>query len=430
MWLQLSNHCQEYGLLPDYQSAYRPNYSCETNLLKISNDILWNFECQHITSLTVMDLSAAFDTVDHDVFLQILNNKFGVTDTALNWFRSYLQPRQFKVKVGEAYSSERSLTYSVPQGSCAGANIFNLYCSPLGDTIPASLSLSGFADDHSIRTQFHVSNRIEEIQCKDQIKKAMITTKNWMDSMRLKMNLAKMEFIYFGHHLQLRKCSEEQINVAGDEIRRSTCIKYLGAYLNEGLTFKRHVAAKCKAAMGNLLKIRSIRHLLDKSTAINLHLSLCISHLDYANSLLYGLPQVTIQRMQCIQNICARLILRKTNRDSIMDCMKTLHWLPIEYRIKFKILTLTFKCLRGEGPHYLCDLLVENKPSRQGLRSQKLSCLLVIPRTKYKTFASRVFSTSAPTLWNSLPDNLRLIDSFLMFKSQLKTYLFKQAYDI
>ena len=120
-----------------------------------------------------------------------------------------------------------------------------------------------------------------------------------------------MEFIYFGHHLQLRKCSEEQINVAGDEIRRSTCIKYLGAYLDEGLTFKRHVAAKCKAAMGNLLKIRSIRHLLDESSAINLCLSLCISHLDYANSLLYGLHQVTIHRMQHIQNICARLILKK-----------------------------------------------------------------------------------------------------------------------
>ena len=120
MWLQLSNHCQDYGLLPDYQSAYRPNYSCKTNLLKISNNILWNFECQHITSLTTMDLSAAFDTVDHEVLLQILSNRFGVTDTALNWFRSYLQPRQFKVKIGEAYSSERSLTYSVPQGSCTG----------------------------------------------------------------------------------------------------------------------------------------------------------------------------------------------------------------------------------------------------------------------------------------------------------------------
>ena len=274
-------------------------------------------------------------------------------------------------------------------------------------------------------TQFHANNRMEEIQCKDNIEKAMVTTKNWMDSMQLKMHLAKTEFIYFWHHLQLRKCSEKHINVAGDKIKRSNCIKYLGAYLDEGLMFKKHVAAKCKAAMGNLLKIRSTRYLLDKSTTINLCLSLCISHLDYANSLLYRSPQVTIHRMQHIQNICVRLILRKTNRDSI-----TLHWLPIEYRIKFKILTLTFKCLRGEGPSYLCNLLIENKPSRQGLRSQKLSRLLVIPRTKYKTFASRSFSTAALTLLNSLPDDLRTIDSLLTFKPQLKTHLFKQAYNI
>ena len=248
--------------------------------------------------------------------------------------------------------------------------------------------------------------------------------------MRLKMNPAKTEFIYFGHHLQLRKCSEENINVAGDMVERSDCIKYLGAHLDEELTYKKHVATKCKAAMGNLLKIGSIRHLLDESTMVNLCLSLCISHLDYANSLLYGLTQVTLHRMQCIQNICARLILRKTNRDSISNCMKALHWLPIKYRIKFKILTLTFKCLEGEGPYYLCDLLMENKPKRQGLRSQKLSHLLVIPRTKYKAFAARSFSTSAPTLWNSLPDEVRRIDSFLKFKSQLKTHLFRLVYDI
>ena len=80
-------------------------------------------------------------------------DKFGVSNTALNWFKSYLQPRMFKVKVGEAYSSERSPTYSVPQGSCARANIFNLYCSPLGEINPPNLSLSSFTDDHSIRTE-------------------------------------------------------------------------------------------------------------------------------------------------------------------------------------------------------------------------------------------------------------------------------------
>ena len=177
MWLQLSNHCQEYGLLPDYQSAYRPNYSCETSLLKLSNGILWNLVCQNITALTAMDLPAVFDTVDHSVLLQILSNKCGVTGPTLQWFESYLQPRHFKVKVNEAYSSERNLTYSVPQGSCAGANIFNLYCSLLGEVMHENLSLSGFADNHSIRSNFLANDRQAELKCIQTIAEAMIIIK-------------------------------------------------------------------------------------------------------------------------------------------------------------------------------------------------------------------------------------------------------------
>ena len=199
--------------------------------------------------------------------------------------------------MNEAYSSERGLTYSVPQGSCAEANIFNLYCSPLGEVIPSDLSLSGFADDHSIRTNFHANDRTAELKCKDNIEKAMVIVKNWMDSMHLKMNPTKTKFIYFGHNLQLRKCTESSLNVMGVTIHRTDCIKYLGAHLDDNLTFKKHVAAKCKAAMGNLLEIRSIRHLLDEDTAANLCLSLHVSHLNYTNILLYRLPKVTLKCM-------------------------------------------------------------------------------------------------------------------------------------
>ena len=97
MWTQVSEHCINYKLQPDYQSAYRPHYSCETSLLKLSNDILWAFEKQHIMALMALDLSAAFNTVNHDVLLQILSHKFGITGNALHWFEEYLQPHSFKV---------------------------------------------------------------------------------------------------------------------------------------------------------------------------------------------------------------------------------------------------------------------------------------------------------------------------------------------
>ena len=84
MWQQVNSHCLNYNLQPGYQSAYRPSYSCETSLLKLSNDILWAFERQHIIALTALDLSAAFDTVDHEVLLHMLPNKFRITDHALH----------------------------------------------------------------------------------------------------------------------------------------------------------------------------------------------------------------------------------------------------------------------------------------------------------------------------------------------------------
>ena len=131
MWFQLNEHCLNCNLQPDYQSAYREGFSCEMLLLKLSNNILWSFERKGITSLTSLDLSAVFDMVDHQVLLKMLTDKFGVTNRALHWFEEYLQPRSFRALINKSYSKEIDLKYSVPQGSAAGAKVFNLYCSTL-----------------------------------------------------------------------------------------------------------------------------------------------------------------------------------------------------------------------------------------------------------------------------------------------------------
>ena len=114
-------------------------------------------------------------------------------------------PDPSKLLSNGTYSEEQNLTVSVPQGSCAGANIFNLYCAPLEEVIPSDLQISGFADDHSIRDSFKADNRWEELDSKGSIQECMIRIKNWMDQTRLKMNPAKMDFIYFGHPRQLIK---------------------------------------------------------------------------------------------------------------------------------------------------------------------------------------------------------------------------------
>ena len=87
-------------------------------------------EGQAVTSLVILDFSAAFDTVDHDILLSVLRNKYGIHGKALKWFNEYLRPHSFNVAVKGFYSKEYNLEVSVPQGSCVGVNIFNLYCSP------------------------------------------------------------------------------------------------------------------------------------------------------------------------------------------------------------------------------------------------------------------------------------------------------------
>ena len=129
----------------------------------------------------------------------------------------------------------------MPQGSAAGANMFNLYCSTLKE-----LQLSGFADDHSVHCELDANNRQDESNCLNKVQDCMLNIKQWMDAVQLKMNSAKMEFIYFGNKVQLHKCSHIRLNVNGDLIERTHVIRYLGAWLDEGLTYKTHITKNAK----------------------------------------------------------------------------------------------------------------------------------------------------------------------------------------
>ena len=96
---QFNDHCNEVLLNSDYQGAYKARYSCETALLKIANDLLWAMERGNISALILMKHSAAFNTVDHEILVSLLEKKFEIRDVALKWLREYLQPRFFKVCV-------------------------------------------------------------------------------------------------------------------------------------------------------------------------------------------------------------------------------------------------------------------------------------------------------------------------------------------
>ena len=130
-----------------------------------------------------------------------------------------------------------------------------------------------------------------------------------------------------------------------------------------------HVTNICKTACFHLRAVLNIRQFLDKVSTILLLRAFVISRLDYCNSLLFGLPDYVINRLQRIRNSAARLVFCARKHDHVTPFLVNLHWLPVQCRIQFKILLMTFKVLRGEAPSYLCDLITPYVPIRT-LRSQ------------------------------------------------------------
>jgi len=199
-------------------------------------------------------------------------------------------------------------------------------------------------------------------------------------------------------------------------------VRNLGVIFDTNLDFKRHISSICQSSFFQIKQLRQIRSSLDRNSAIILANSLVHSKIDYCNSLLFDLPHASIMRLQRVQNSLARVVCNSTKRQShSIDLLKTLHWLPISERIKYKIAVLTFKILQLGQPSYLANLISLYKPLRT-LRSSD-SFLLTVPDIR-TAMGRRSFSYASPTIWNTLPLHLRACTSFSAFCNKLKTHFF------
>ena len=182
----------------------------------------------------------------------------------------------------------------------------------------------------------------------------------------------------------------------------------------------------CQAAYYHLHRIRAIRDCLTQHATELLVQALVVSRLDYGNSLLYGLPDLLLDKLQRAQHAAARVVVKASRYDDVTLILETLHWLPVRYRIQYKILLTTYEASHLHAPSYLSDLLEFYQPiSTFGSSSESL---LVVHRAHLRQFGDRPFYIAAPHIWNDLPLNQRTCNSLYQFKRLLKSYLFKRVF--
>ena len=218
-----------------------------------------------------------------------------------------------------------------------------------------------------------------------------------------RMRSINREYILFSSQQQLKKKSSEPLDAHGDPIAVNDAVRYLGGFLDQHLNFKKHIKEKAKKAMANIIKIHVICKYITVQSCTTLVLMLCITHLDSANVLLYGLPLTTLRKYQTIQKSCTKHILNRNRYSSSSWAPKKLHWLPIQQRIEHKIQMTTFKHITGTAPKYLQDLISIKATHRTICNLTTLAPCYTHQKSKYQTFAAQSFTYSAPTLWNQLP---------------------------
>ncbi len=232
--------------------------------------------------------------------------------------------------------------------------------------------------------------------------------------------MIRLRVLLIGSSNQLRKAGSIILNLDGSVLESQSKLKNLGVIFDSSLSFDYHVQYTVKNSFFHLRNIARLRSMLSLPVTERLINTLVFSRIDYCNALLVGVPKTTLNKLQCVQNSAARILTVARKNEHITPILKSLHWLPVRFRVDFKILMLTYKALHGLAPQYLSALLTLYTPKRL-LRSSQAG-LLVVPQTRLRSVGDRAFSSYAPRLWNALPLQIREAQNLSIFKSYLNSF--------
>jgi hypothetical protein len=419
VYRRLSQFLESHNLLDPFQAAYRPHHSCEASLTYITDFAIHAMDSGRISLLVLLDLSSAFDCVDHHILLRILST-LGIQGDSLRWLHNYLTNRTQRTKVRDSISTPLPTKFGVPQGSVLGPLLFSIYMVGLRHIVAQHPTIRYiiYADDIQLITSCTLPDLPNAII---QLEACILDIKNWLATMKLMLNENKTELILLGHSRALNKCNHVSLHIGTSLIKPSTQVRSLGVSLDPTLSMSHQVMKIRTAAFSRLRLISRVKRNLRKHELTLLVKSLVESHLTYCMPLLAGLPSSSLKQLQCITNASIRLIHGRKKHQSIQDILSNDNcWLTVENRIKLRILLLLFAVLQHGRPTFLRDLLHHYQPSRHLRSTDQL--LLVVPPSRLRN-TDRAFRIRAPQLWNTLPLEMRQITDASEFRDRCISFL-------
>ena len=423
--LQLVEYLDNENLFSKFQSGYRKNHSCESAIVKIHNDILMMIDDRTNVLLLLLDLSAAFDTINHKLLLIKLERFYGISGTVLNWMKSYLSGRTFTVSVRKSSSGTCLLEIGVPQGSILGPLLFILYTKDLESIVRKfGLSIHLYADDTQIYFALEIDNECPDLSS---VKACFDEIKQWMVQNFLKLNDGKTEVLEIGNYENF----VSSINLANIVVTPTDKAKNLGFKFDDQLSLHHHLNYVSQLCNINLRNYYKIAAKLSHKLKVQLVHAGILSVIDYCNGIYGCLSEADLYQLQKLQNSAVRFIfgLKLSDHQHITPYLKQLHFLPVRYRVLYKLCLLVFKCLNNVAPQYLTLLINIRDINTHSLRLDNDYFVLNRPPTPNLKKTEAAFCHSAPKAWNNLPYEIRCQSDLKVFKSMLKTHYFEIAFN-
>lgn len=416
VYTQLESFLVKNGLLYEYQSGFRGNYSTDSCLIHLTDYIRRQSSKDLFTGMIMLDLQKAFDTVDHDILcrkLQVL----GVE--SVEWFRSYLTDRKQSVHVNNTKSDFDQVVCGVPQGSILGPLLFLCYINDMNTSISSKCKLILYADDSAILFSHKDPDIIRQV-----LGQELQNCSMWLTDNKLSLHLGKTECILFGSKRKLGKIGDFSIQCNGHEIKSQDSVKYLGSILDSDLSGTSTVNNIVKKVNSRIKFLYRQREFLNKSLRKTLCNALVQCHLDYASSSWYcGLTMKSKNRLQVAQNKIVRFINNFHCRTSLsVASFADLGFLNVEQRCRQLRLNHVHKIFYDKCPSYMKDNFAKcNEVHSYGSRS---NLKFYVPHNGGFTAASFYFNGIRD--WNMLPNNIKDTESKYVFKKLVKTHLLNE----